>query len=33
VYIIIKFCKFLSFLTLNYALLTLSNDIDVEQLI
>ena len=32
-YIIIKFCKFLSFLTLNYALLTLSTDIDVEQLI
>lgn len=32
-YIIIKFCKFLVFLTMNYFLLTLSSDIDVEQFI
>lgn len=32
-YIIIKFCKFIAFLTLNYALLTLSSDIDIEQFI
>ncbi len=32
-YLIIRFCKFLTFLTLNYAILSLSTDIDVEQLI
>ena len=32
-YLIIRFSKFLTFLTLNYAILSLSTDIDVEQLI
>jgi hypothetical protein len=33
VYLIIRFSKFLTFLTLNYAILSLSTDIDVDQLI
>lgn len=32
-YLIIRFSKFLTFLTLNYAILSLSTDIDVDQLI